>query len=87
MSSIARHIQVFAITHLPQVAAYADNHLQVYKVDEGNVTITKVKELDGSEHVQEIARMLSGSDVNKAAIDNAKALIADRTKLKSKQTA
>ena len=52
-----------------------------------NVTITKVKELDGSEHVQEIARMLSGSDVNKAAIDNAKALIADRTKLKSKQTA
>ena len=86
MSSIARHIQVFAITHLPQVAAYADNHLLVYKVDEGNVTITKVKELDGSEHVQEIARMLSGSGVNKAAIDNAKALIADKTKLKSKQT-
>lgn len=79
MSLMGKRIQVLAITHLPQVAAFADNHLLVYKEDVDNVTMTNVKSLSEEEHVHEIARMLSGKGVNQAAIDNARALIADKT--------
>ena len=79
MSLMGKRIQVLAITHLPQVAAFADNHLLVYKEDEDNATMTNVKSLSEEEHVHEIARMLSGKGVNQAAIDNARALIADKT--------
>ncbi len=76
MGDIAKHIQVIAITHLPQVAAHGKQHLKVYKTDVADATITSVKVLDSEQHVLEIARMLSGRDVNQAAIDNAKSLIA-----------
>lgn len=79
MSLMGKRIQVLAITHLPQVAAFADNHLLVYKEDVDNATMTNVKSLSEEEHVHEIARMLSGKGVNQAAIDNAWALIADKT--------
>lgn len=79
MSLMGKRIQVLAITHLPQVAAFADNHLLVYKEDVDNATMTNVKSLSEEEHVHEIARMLSGKGVNQAAIDNARALIADKT--------
>ena len=75
MSSIARHIQVIAITHLPQVAAYGDQHLRVFKEDNDVETLTRVESLDEEEHVLEIARMLSGKGLNQAAIENAKSLI------------
>ena len=75
MSSIADNIQVIAITHLPQVAAYGDHHLRVYKADNEIETLTRVESLDEQEHVMEIARMLSGKDLNSAAIENAKSLI------------
>lgn len=75
MGEIAQRIQVIAITHLPQVAAHAVNHLMVYKTDTHDTTLTGVRTLHHDEHVLEIARMLSGSRVNQAAIDNAKSLI------------
>lgn len=75
MGEICKRIQVFAITHLPQVAAHAHHHLMVYKADDENSTLTHVKALNEEEHVLEIARMLSGKDVNQAAIENAKSLI------------
>lgn len=75
MGDISRHIQVIAITHLPQVAAHGNSHLLVYKTDTVTQTVTGVKQLDAEEHVNEIARMLSGSSINQAAIDNARALI------------
>lgn len=75
MGDIARNIQVIAITHLPQVASHGDNHLKVYKTDDDERTSTHVSTLDNEQHVMEIARMLSGKDVNRAAIDNARALI------------
>lgn len=75
MGDIARNIQVIAITHLPQVAAHGNSHLLVYKTDTETQTVTGVKQLDAEEHVNEIARMLSGSSINQAAIDNARALI------------
>ena len=75
MAEIARNIQVIAITHLPQVAANGDHHLRVFKTDTDVETLTRVETLDDEEHVMEIARMLSGKDLNQAAIENAKSLI------------
>ena len=75
MGDIARNIQVIAITHLPQVASHGNQHLKVYKSDDAQRTNTHVVALTGDEHVMEIARMLSGRDINQAAIDNARALI------------
>ena len=75
MADISRSIQVITITHLPQVAANGDHHLRVYKADTHDETLTHVEPLDEQEHVMEVARMLSGKDLNQAAIDNAKSLI------------
>lgn len=75
MSEIAAKIQVIAITHLPQVAACAHSHLLVYKTDEQDRTITRVTALDDDGHLREVARMLSGRDVDRAALDNARSLI------------
>lgn len=78
MGDIAHHIQVIAITHLPQVAAHSNSHLRVFKTDTATQTVTSVERLNNEEHVIEIARMLSGSEVNQAALDNARALINDK---------
>ena len=75
MGEISHKIQVIAITHLPQVAAHGDSHLRVFKTDTATQTVTGVQRLNDDEHVTEIARMLSGSELNQAAIDNARALI------------
>jgi DNA repair protein RecN (Recombination protein N) len=76
MGEMSDHLQVISITHLPQVAAYAHTHFKVYKTDEVDSTVTHVDLLDEASHVQEVARMLSGKDVNLAAIENAKSLIS-----------
>ena len=78
MLDIASTIQVIAITHLPQVAANGDHHLRVFKTDTQDETLTRVETLGPEEHVMEIARMLSGKDLNQAAIDNAKSLINNK---------
>jgi len=75
MADIANAIQVIAITHLPQVAACASSHKKVYKNDNEQGTLTSVAALNSDEHVMEIARMLSGKDLDDAAVNNAKSLI------------
>lgn len=75
MASIGRSIQVMSITHLPQVAACATSHKKVYKSDNESSTLTHVIALNNDEHVMEIARMLSGKDLDEAAINNARSLI------------
>lgn len=75
MADIAQSIQVITITHLPQVAAHGAHHLRVFKTDTTAETLTQVEQLDEQEHILEIARMLSGKDLNQAAIENAKSLI------------
>lgn len=79
MYGIAQTIQVIAITHLPQVAAHGDHHLRVFKADNANETLTHVEPLNDEEHIMEIARMLSGKNLNQAAIDNAKSLIKNNS--------
>ena len=75
MADIARSIQVITITHLPQVAAHGAHHLRVFKTDTITETLTRVEQLNEQDHILEIARMLSGKDLNQAAIENAKSLI------------
>lgn len=75
MADIADGMQVFAITHLPQVAVKGKSHLLIYKHDEGERTVSHVKMLDKEERVREIARMLSGKEINNAALSNARALL------------
>ncbi|MBR5087041.1 MAG: DNA repair protein RecN [Muribaculaceae bacterium] len=76
MGEIARHIQVIAITHLPQVASHGNSHLRVFKTDTDTQTVTSIERLNDEEHVIEVARMLSGSEIDQAAINNARALIS-----------
>jgi len=80
MADIASSIQVIAITHLPQVAANGDHHLRVFKTDNEIETLTQVQTLNEQQHIMEIARMLSGKDLNQAAIENAKSLIKHKKK-------
>lgn len=69
--SIAVHSQVLCITHLPQVAARADNHLYVRKEISDERTTTNAVLLPENERVEEIARMLSGSEITEAALQAA----------------
>ncbi|GAA0601126.1 DNA repair protein RecN [Kutzneria viridogrisea] len=62
LARLARSHQVIVVTHLPQVAAYADRHLVVNKTAEGGLTSSGVRRLDESERVVELARMLAGLD-------------------------
>ena len=69
MRRVAEHHQVFAISHLPQLAARAHHHILVAKGARGGVTTADVRVLDGDERVHEVARMLGGdpeSDVSRA---------------------
>lgn len=75
MADIASGMQVLAITHLPQVAVKGNTHLLVYKQDNKDRTVSNVRTLNKEERVREIARMLSGKEINEAALSNAKALL------------
>ena len=70
--------QVLAITHLPQIAAKGDAHYFVYKEDEGERTLTHIKQLDEKQRITELAHLLSGSKVTEAAMENARQLLKDK---------
>lgn len=75
MREMSRCMQVISITHLPQVAAWGQTHYRVYKSDTATATATHLVRLTDSERVEEIARMLSGSSLTAAALDNARELL------------
>jgi DNA repair protein RecN (Recombination protein N) len=75
MKQIAEAHQVICITHLPQMAAKADTHFYIYKEQKQDKTTTRIKQLDEQERVVEIAKMLSGENPGRAALQNAKELI------------
>ena len=75
--SMGKDMQVFAITHLPQVAAKGSAHYVVEKeYDVLGKATTSVRQINGHDRVMEIARMLSGSSITSAAVENAKALLS-----------
>ena len=73
--------QVISITHLPQIAAMGSHHYKVMKEETQTGTISQMRELTPAQRVEEIAQMLSGSDISQAALANAKELINKHAKL------
>jgi DNA repair protein RecN (Recombination protein N) len=86
MAVIAQHAQVLCITHLPQIAVFADRHLYIYKDSSGDRTITHVKVLQGEELAEEIMRMSGGAHNSKAALGSAKELLASAQEFKANLT-
>ena len=75
MAHMSENMQVFTITHLPQVAAKGKQHFLVYKEVKGNNTVTKLKELNQEDRIKELAQMLSGEELTRTALDHAKQLL------------
>lgn len=75
MYDLGTKMQVFAITHLPQIAAKGKEHYFVYKEDTADRTITRIRILSRDERVKEVARMLSGASLTDASLANARELL------------
>ncbi|MHB8416427.1 MAG: DNA repair protein RecN [Myxococcales bacterium] len=76
LKEVARERQVICITHLPQIAAFADRHLAVRKVVQRGRTLSEVRALDeGAERCQEVARMLGGEELTPIALQHARELL------------
>jgi len=76
LAKLAETSQVIAVTHLAQVAAFAGNHLSVVKSNDGSVTASSVRRLEGDERAAEMARLLSGMADSDAALGHARELLA-----------
>lgn len=76
MRDMAENIQVISITHLPQIAGKGNYHYKVYKADDELETYSNIVLLDNESRIEELAKMLSGSDMTQAAMENAKVLLA-----------
>ena len=75
MKEMSQEMQIFAITHLPQIAAKGNTHFKVFKSTVGEDTQSELKLLSNDERVVEIAQMLSGTIVSDSALNHAKALL------------
>jgi len=75
MKNMSLNMQVFAITHLPQIAAKGFSHFKVLKTTSNEQTYSELKLLSNEDRVVEIAQMLSGSVLSDSAINHAKSLL------------
>ncbi|WP_116769251.1 DNA repair protein RecN [Maribacter litoralis] len=75
MKEMSADLQVFSITHLPQVASKGNHHFKVYKTEGAERTMTNLKELTTEERVVELAHMLGGKDLSDSALAHAKQLL------------
>ena len=75
MKEMSGGMQVIVITHLPQIASKGDVHLKVFKQETEKEMITNIKELSSSERIEEIAGMLSGSEITSEALQNARVML------------
>ena len=79
LKKVSKSKQVLCVTHLAQIAAYADNHYEIEKKVSFNETFTDVKPLFGEDRIKEIARIMSGSEITDNLYNSAKELL-DRSK-------
>lgn len=77
MREMAARMQVISISHLPQIASAGSCHLKVYKEDNPEHTVSRIKKLDAEERIREIAGMISGSEITAAALEAARNLCAE----------
>jgi DNA repair protein RecN (Recombination protein N) len=75
MLEMSERMQIFAITHLPQVASKGDHQFKVFKEDDGKVTHTRMKELQPDERIVELAEMLGGKSLSESAMAHARQLL------------
>jgi DNA repair protein RecN (Recombination protein N) len=75
LATLARHAQVLVVTHLPQVAAFADQHAVVVKSSDGSVTSSGLTVLDDQGRVRELSRMLAGLEESDTALAHAQELL------------
>ncbi|MBM3330239.1 DNA repair protein RecN [candidate division WOR-3 bacterium] len=75
LARLGKNHQVICITHLPQIAKYAERHLLVAKSVRGNRTLTSIRTLDPDSRVEELARMTSGATVTKASLAHAREML------------
>lgn len=75
MQEMSADLQLFAITHLPQIASKGNSHYKVFKFIKNENTFTEIKKLNENERINEIAEMISGKDLTESAINHAKALL------------
>jgi DNA repair protein RecN (Recombination protein N) len=75
LAALATSAQVIVVTHLAQVAAYADRHLVVRRTDEGHITASGVAAVSGDERLRELARMMGGVEDSDVAIEHARELL------------
>lgn len=75
MKDMSQYMQVFTITHLPQIAAKGAHHFKVFKVDNDASTATQLKKLNTNERLEEIAQMLSGKEITETAKQHAQQLL------------
>ena len=75
MKQMSTTMQVFTITHLPQIAGKGNEHFKVYKTTQNNQTISEIKLLNIDERIIEIAQMLSGANISESALNHAKELL------------
>jgi DNA repair protein RecN (Recombination protein N) len=75
MKQMSQTMQVFSITHLPQIASKGFDHFKVFKREEDHQTLTQIIKLNQQERINEIAQMLSGAVVTESALNNAKELL------------
>lgn len=75
MMMMSKNLQVFSITHLPQIAANGNKQYKVFKEDVNNVTVTRLKLLNEEDRIREIAEMIGGKQVSDSALTHAKSLL------------
>lgn len=75
MKDMSNNMQVFAITHLPQIAAKGTQHYKVFKYNTNDTTVSELKLLSDEERIVEIAEMLSGKSISESALNHAKELL------------
>ncbi len=75
LKEISRNHQVFCITHLPQIAAFADTHYRVIKKESGGKTYAEIKQLTANDQPEEIARMLGGVKITEKTLDHAREML------------
>ena len=78
LKNISKNSQVLCITHLPQVASLADNHLKISKDVIDNRTFTKIKLLSYEERINEIASMISNNNISEASLKYAEELLKNQ---------
>jgi DNA repair protein RecN (Recombination protein N) len=81
LAGLSRFHQILCVTHLPQIASFADNHYKAAKYTEDNRTFADIRLLDSKQREVEIANLLGGKDISQQAVENARLLIQEAQKL------